>query len=170
MGEPPSFLLLSQIEKSMIKKRYRNHGSITKPFLWQTVFWLLLSLLALVFATLIYFSYQDYVHPKQVYGSWIEIGTPAHLTEVLTFNEQGVFRNERLISTQFAFDGRNIEVTTGGGMAIYQLSGTQRSPQLRRVEPLIPHQRFIREGYEHTISTDPAPTRRSAVSEHFREK
>lgn len=159
-----------KIDESMIKKRYRNYGSASKQVMLQTVFWLLLALLALIFAILIYFSYQDYVHPKHVYGSWIEIGTPNHLTEVLTFNEQGVFRNERLISTQFAFDGRSIEVTTGGGVAIYQLSGTQQSPQLRRVEPLIPHQRFIREGYEHTVSTDPTPTRRTAVSEHFREQ
>ncbi|NAW68804.1 DUF2850 domain-containing protein [Vibrio sp. V27_P1S3P104] len=154
----------------MNKPRYRHYPSTSKQILLQTVFWLVLAFLALIFSMLIYFSYQDYTHPKHVYGSWIEIGTPPHLTEVLTFNEQGVFRNERLISTQFGFDGRSIEVTTGSGITIYQLSGTQKSPQLRRIEPLIPHQRFIREGYEHTISTDPTPTRRSAVSEHFREQ
>lgn len=154
----------------MTQKPYRKSTLVSKPFMFQILFWLLFVLIILAITILALLSYRNYTHPKHVYGSWFEIGTPSHLTEVLTFNEQGVFRNERLISTQFEFDGQRIKVTTGGGTSTYLLSGTRHSPQLRRVEPLVPHQQFIREGYEHTVATNdnPIPTRRSAVSEHFR--
>lgn len=153
--------------KKKSRKTYRTDGP---SFLFKVFFWLTLGLLAIGFTLLIIVSYRDYINPKHVHGSWIEIGTPSHLTEVLTFNEQGVFRDHRLIATQFEFDGKSISVTTGSGLTVYQLSGTVDSPQLRRVQPLLPHQRFIRAGYEHTISTDPTPSRRSAISEHFRER
>lgn len=152
------------------KKPSRKYRLDSQSFLFKVLFWLILSLLAVGFALLIIVSYRDYINPKNVHGSWIEIGAPSHLTEVLTFNEQGVFRDHRLIATQFEFDGKTIAIRTGTGETLYQLSGTTDSPQLRRVEPPLPHQRFIRAGYEHTISTEPGPSRRSAVSEHFRER
>ncbi|MGD8118976.1 DUF2850 domain-containing protein [Vibrio sp. TRT 29B02] len=130
-------------------------------------------LLALGFSSLLYFSYQDYVHPKHVYGRWIEVGAPPYQTEVLTLNAQGVFRNDRLIATQFDFDGKRITVSTGGGTSIYQVAGTFNSPQLRRLQPNSPTQRFVKEGYENTIDMDgggSAKNRRSALSDHFSEK
>ncbi|MEF1283808.1 MULTISPECIES: DUF2850 domain-containing protein [unclassified Vibrio] len=130
-------------------------------------------LLALGFSSLLYFSYQDYVHPKHVYGRWIEVGAPPYQTEVLTLNAQGVFRNDRLIATQFDFDGKRITVSTGGGTSVYQVAGTFNSPQLRRLQPNSPTQRFVKEGYENTIDMDgggSAKNRRSALSDHFSEK
>ncbi|MEF1256171.1 DUF2850 domain-containing protein [Vibrio sp. M260112] len=130
-------------------------------------------LLALGFSSLLYFSYQDYVHPKHVYGQWIEVGAPPYQTEVLTLNAQGVFRNDRLIATQFDFDGKRITVSTGGGTSVYQVAGTFNSPQLRRLQPNSPTQRFVKEGYENTIDMDgggSAKNRRSALSDHFSEK
>lgn len=130
-------------------------------------------LLALGFSSLLYFSYQDYVHPKHVYGRWIEVGAPPYQTEVLTLNAQGVFRNDRLIATQFDFDGKRITVSTGGGASVYQVAGTFNSPQLRRLQPNSPTQRFVKEGYENTIDMDgggSAKNRRSALSDHFSEK
>ena len=129
--------------------------------------------LALGFSSLIYFSYQDYVDPKHVHGTWVEIGTPPYNTETLTFNESGVFRNHRLITTNFEFDGEKIFVTTGSGRAIYQIAGTFNSPQLRRLEPTIPVQRFIKEGYEDTVDMEGgggAKQRRAALTEHFGNK
>lgn len=129
--------------------------------------------LAVAFAALLFFSYNDYVHPKNVYGRWIEIGTPGYNTEVLTFNERGVYRNDRLITTTFDFDGKVITVTTGGGISIYQIAGTFKSPQLRRLEPNSPTQRFIKAGYEDTVDMGrggSAKNRRAALSEHFSSK
>ncbi len=146
---------------------------ISKANMFRIVFWSGLSLLACAFATLLLFSYKDYVNPEQVYGSWIEIGTPSYQTEILTFNEQGVFRNSRLVSTNFEYDGKNIEVETGLGRMTYQIAGTRNSPQLKRVEPTIPIQRFIKEGYEDTIEEGEGTAgqaRRSALSAHFNEK
>ncbi len=129
--------------------------------------------LAVAFAVLLFVSYKDYTHPKHVYGRWIEIGTPEYNTEILTFNERGVYRNDRLITTNFGFDGKIVTVTTGGGISIYQIAGTFKSPQLRRLEPNSPTQRFIKAGYEDTVDMGgggSAKNRRAALSEHFSSK
>ncbi|KGY14196.1 hypothetical protein NM22_01695 [Vibrio tubiashii] len=129
--------------------------------------------LAVCFSSLLYFSYQDYTHPKHVYGKWIEIGAPKYKTEVLTLNEKGVYRNNRLVATQFAFDGKRITVETGRGNSVYQLAGTFKSPQLKRLVPNSPTQRFIKAGYEDTIDMEgggAAKNRRAALSDHFGEK
>ncbi|WP_070969767.1 DUF2850 domain-containing protein [Vibrio sonorensis] len=131
------------------------------------------ALLAVGFSLLLYFSYQDYVHPRHVYGKWIEIGTPKYNTEVLTLNANGVWRNGRFVTTQFDFNGQEITIQTGNGIAIYQLSGTFESPQLKRVNPKMPLQRFIKQGYEHTVDMEgsgSANNRRAVLSQHFKEK
>lgn len=146
---------------------------MTKSSAIKTAAIVLFITLTLGFASLLYFSYQDYVHPKHVYGQWIEIGAPPYQTEILTLNAQGVFRNGRLIATQFEFDGKKITVSTGGGTSIYQLAGTFSSPQLRRLQPNSPTQRFVKEGYEDTIDMEgggSAKNRRSALSDHFGNK
>lgn len=127
-------------------------------------------LLAVGFGSLLYFSYQDYVHPKHVYGRWIEVGAPPYQTEVLELNASGVFRNERLVATHFDFDGKQVFIETGNGIAIYQIAGTFDSPQLRRLQPNSPTQRFIKEGFEETIDMEgggSAKNRRSALADHF---
>ncbi len=128
-----------------------------------------LGVTALAFGALIFFGYQSYTNPNQVYGSWIEINAPDYHTEVLTLNEQGVFRNHRLVSTNFEYDGKKIKVETGDGLSVYMISGTEKSPQLKRIEPVSPAQRFIKEGYEETVSSDgrTSELRRNALSQHF---
>ncbi len=119
---------------------------------------------------LLYVSYQTYRDPNKIYGEWIEIGTPTYQTERLTFSPDGVYRNHRLIATTFDFNGTVITLRTGSGKTAYQTSGSELSPQLRRIEPLVPDQRFIRKGFEHTVKVSEmgvAPTRRAALSQHF---
>lgn len=143
---------------------------MTKGSMFKTLAVVVFTILTLGFGGLIYFSYQDYVDPKHVYGSWIEIGAPPYKTEVLTLNEQGVFRNDRLVATQFEFDGEQILIKTGQGTAIYQIAGTFSSPQLRRIQPNSPTQRFIKQGFEETIDMSgegSTKNRRSALSNHF---
>lgn len=145
---------------------------MAKKWVVKTVFWSSLVILGSIFATLLYVSYQDYVNPKHVFGTWIEIGAPSYQTEVLRFNEQGVFRNDRLISTQFKFDGVKITIDTGSGTFIYELTGNVNSPQLKRLVPVNPLQRFIRAGYEHTVNdqgSHAAQVRRAALYDHFNE-
>ncbi|PFG58616.1 uncharacterized protein DUF2850 [Vibrio sp. ES.051] len=118
----------------------------------------------------IHLSYQDYSDPGKVYGEWIEIGAPPYQTERLTFSADGVYRNHRLITTEFEFDGKVITLHTGLGKTAYQISGSHLSPQLRRITPLVPDQRFIRKGFEHTVQgseTGVASQRRAALSDHF---
>nr|WP_039948594.1 DUF2850 domain-containing protein [Vibrio ichthyoenteri] len=125
------------------------------------------------FIVAIYFSYQDYINPKHVHGRWIEIGTANYNQDTLDLNSNRVFRNQRLITTQFEFDGNQVVITTGAGASIYQLTGTFNSPQLRRLQPNSPTQRFIKEGFEHTVDMEGgglAKRRRAALAEHFSEK
>lgn len=142
-----------------------------KKWVLKSLFWIVLFTIAAGFATLLLVSYQEYTSPKNVYGSWIEIGTPSYSTEVLTLNTNGVFRNNRLVSTQFEYDGEQIVINTGIGVTIYQLTGTTNSPQLKRIKPAMPLQRFIKQGYESTVeineNNDPSKNRRSALSDHF---
>lgn len=126
--------------------------------------------LTIGFSSLLYFSYQDYINPKHVYGRWVEIGTPPYNTEILELSESGVLRNERLIATHFEFDGKNVYVTTGEGTSVYQITGTFDSPQLKRMQPNSPRQRFVKEGYEDSVKDGGAKNRRAALSEHFSSK
>ncbi|MFV0448580.1 MAG: DUF2850 domain-containing protein [Vibrio sp.] len=141
---------------------------MSKEAIFKSVFATTLSIAALLCGALIYFGYQDYTNPSQVYGSWIEINAPEYRTEVLTLNDQGVFRNHRLISTSFEYDGKNIKIDTGQGRSIYALAGTNNSPQLKRIQPASPIQRFIKQGFEDTIDLQSSSeTRRSEISHHF---
>lgn len=118
----------------------------------------------------LYASYVDYIDPNKIYGEWIEIGAPPYQTELLNFTPDGVFRNHRLIATQFEFDGKRITLNTGLGITAYQVSGSHLSPQLRRVKPALPEQRFVSKGFEHTVQgseTGAASKRRAALSDHF---
>ncbi|HHB1594367.1 TPA: DUF2850 domain-containing protein [Vibrio campbellii] len=126
-----------------------------------------------VISYLLYASYLDYIDRDKIYGEWIEIGAPPYQTEHLSFTSNGVFRNHRLIATQFEFDGKVITLNTGLGKTEYQLSGSHLSPQIRRIEPHFPDQRFILKGFEHTVQgseTGAASKRRAALSEHFGRK
>ncbi|MGR5132421.1 DUF2850 domain-containing protein [Vibrio alfacsensis] len=121
----------------------------------------------------LYASYTDYIDPNKIYGEWIEIGAPPYQTEHLNFTPDGVFRNHRLIATQFEFDGKQITLNTGLGKTAYQISGSHLSPQLRRVKPALPEQRFVSKGFEHTVQgseTGAASKRRAALSNHFGSK
>jgi hypothetical protein len=86
-------------------------------------------------SSLFYSSYQNYIDPEKVYGTWLEMGVPDHRREVLVLNQDGVFKNDHLISTTFEFDGTRIYITTGIGITIYQITGTISEPQLKRISP-----------------------------------
>jgi len=123
---------------------------------------------ALACGSIIYFSYLSYINPKQVYGSWVELNAPDYRQEILTLNDKGVFRNNRLVSTSFEYDGKNIEIKTGKGRAIYALAGTTSSPQLKRIQPALPVQRFIKHGFENTVDIKSgSEIRRSSIQGHF---
>lgn len=123
------------------------------------------------FTTLIYYSYKDYVDPKHVYGDWIEIGAPTYDTDIITLNRTGVYKNNRLVTTNFEFNGKQISIKTGGGETIYAVAGSLKSPQLKRISPETPSQRLIKKGYENTVDMSGgiggAKARRAALSDHF---
>ncbi len=106
---------------------------------------------------------------KQVYGEWIEVGVPPYQTDHLILSANGVYRNHRLVSTQFRFDGNKIAITTGNGTTIYRLIGGEEVPQLKRLQPESPVQVLVKKGYEHKVTTTPggASQRREALSDHF---
>ncbi|MBA5761003.1 DUF2850 domain-containing protein [Vibrio sp. 404] len=125
------------------------------------------------FSILIYSSYQQYIAPNNVYGRWLEVGTASYNRSSIEFNQNGVFRNQRMVATQFEFDGQQIHVETGSGISIYQLTRAKDTPQLKRIQPNSPTQRFVKQGYEHLIDMEAvgiAKQRRAALANHFNEK
>ncbi len=129
-------------------------------------------MVASLISILLYKSHKDHVDPSRIYGNWKEIGAPLQRTEILTFSPQGVHRDHRLIATSYEFDGRMVKVVTGSGQWVYERVGTERSPQLKRLTPALPPQRFILEGYETTVNMDGGgvgigQNRRAALREHF---
>lgn len=129
-------------------------------------------LLSLVLVIVIAFitNQKTYVAPDNIHGEWIEIGTPLRQTEVLEFSELGVHRDHKLIATKYQFNGRIATVKTGSGLWIYEKAGSSSSPQLRRIKPSLPPQRFILNGYQHTLpeaGQRAGTNRRDAVKKHF---
>ncbi|MGC9460289.1 DUF2850 domain-containing protein [Vibrio genomosp. F10] len=142
---------------------------MTKEQIIKSAIFSVIAILSVSFSSLIYFSYQNFINPEHVYGNWIEIGSPKYDTDILLLSDSGVYRNKRLITTRFDFNGEKIEIETGKGMFIYELAGTPNSPQLKRIYPNSPTKRFIKEGYEDTVSNESGggKNRRAALSEHF---
>ena len=79
--------------------------------------------------------------------------------------------NHRLIATSFDFDGKIVTISTGSGTTVYTISGTYDSPRLKRLEPSVPSQQFIKEGYEDTAAGDTHSVmqqRRASLAEQFK--
>lgn len=97
----------------------------------------------------IFSSYNASVDPKNIYGNWVELHVLDSRQVIINFNEQGVYRNSHLISTSFIYNGRIIQFSTGDGETTYRITGTQNTPQLKRVQPETPPQILVREEDEH---------------------
>ncbi|GAD74576.1 DUF2850 domain-containing protein [Vibrio azureus] len=158
-----------------------THKAESKPYLHslssnkQPYYWKMLGVVifCLVIAAILKVgigAYSNFIAPNNVYGQWVEIDAPPSQTERLTLSPEGVFRNDRLIATQFDFDGTFITINHSIGESIYKLSGSYVSPQLHRITPPLPRQRFTLKS-EQDAKVDSASSsqvqRRAALSEHF---
>jgi len=114
--------------------------------------------------TLIFLSYQNYVNPKHIYGTWVEFNVLASRQDILVFGDNGVSRNDHLITTRFKYDGKTITFTTGEGKTVYRIAGTKNIPQLKRMQPKSPPQILIRQEDEKKIESEKATTLRPKVS------
>jgi hypothetical protein len=101
--------------------------------------------------TMLYQNYQEYIDPQVLYGKWIEIHVLSDRKETLVISKHGIFRNDKLVTTHFKYDGSEISFTTGEGEYRYQWNESLTSPQLKRLEPSKPEQTLIKKGYEDTL-------------------
>lgn len=153
----------------MMANQAKNH----KDFFAKALLYGFLTMGAIVISVAGYSAYLahlQFIHPSNVYGEWVEIGSPPYQTDTLSFSESGVIKNHRLISTQFEFDGKVISVETGSGTSLYQLAGTYNSPRLNRLQPAAPSQRFVKKGYEHTakmLEGSAVQARRESLADQF---
>ncbi len=99
-----------------------------------------------------YLAYLDYVDHTRVHGEWIEIGAPSYSTDILVINAKGVYKNSRLITNQFKFDGSHVYIGTGAGNTVYKLTESFGLPQLHRTVPATPNKKFIKKGYEKRVT------------------
>jgi len=105
-----------------------------------------------------------------LFGSWIEVGAPKYNTDTYTINKSGVYKNSRLLTTNYQFDGSELVVETGGGRYVYLLE-TKDSPQLKRVHPRLPQLQLVKKGYEHTVDMEGSSyMRKDEVGHYFKTK
>ena len=153
------------MEKKSIKSRDLFVNSLHYNFL---LVGFMIALTAIYFANQ---AHQQSVSKSNVYGTWIEVAAPPYNTDTLTLSDNGVIMNHRLIATSFDFDGKIVTISTGSGTTVYTISGTYDSPRLKRLEPSVPSQQFIKEGYEDTAAGDTHSVmqqRRASLAEQFK--
>lgn len=117
-----------------------------------------------------YFAYLDYVDHKRVHGEWIEIGAPSYSTDVLIISAKGVYKNSRLITNQFKFDGSHVYIGTGAGHTVYKLTESFGLPQLHQIVPATPNKKFIKKGYEKELQDNAKPARFEMLRKVIQEK
>ncbi|MFA0015466.1 DUF2850 domain-containing protein [Vibrio lentus] len=89
-----------------------------------------------------YITLQSFKHPKHVYGHWLEVDVPPYLAEELIFSPEGVYRNDRLITTHFGFDGEEVQIQTGQGLFVFTLVIKDSSSRLIQIHPSFPIKTF----------------------------
>lgn len=91
----------------------------------------------------------SYTNPKNVYGTWVELNVLESIQEVIVLNEDGVYRNDHLVTTRFDYDGESVKFVTGNGDTVYRVTGTPKLPELKRIEPETPQQILVRKEDQH---------------------
>ncbi|MDA9558290.1 DUF2850 domain-containing protein [Vibrio sp.] len=136
-----------------------------------------LIILAMMFASGLFsylimysFSHLDRSHFKQVEGEWLEIDAPPYNQDVLAIREDGIYKNGKLLTSQYTVGRHQIRFETLNGVFIYEKAGTRNAPKLKRVQPEFPKQRFIQKGFEHTLDVKQRTESASAaLADHFKQ-
>lgn len=141
--------------------------------LFKAVFFSISFVILVVSGVYGYDAYKAYTDPSNVYGKWVEVGTPTYQTEILQLSDKGVYRNNHLISTTFEFSGSTVSISTGEGVTEYEFTGGESAPQLKRIKPSMPEQLLVKHGYEAKVEategSNGSHDRRLMLSEHFKE-
>lgn len=90
------------------------------------------------------YFYQQSVDPRKVYGVWVEVDAPPYQSDTLELSSSGVVINNRLVSTSFEFDGKQVTIITGEGATVYVVTGPFDSPRLKRIVPVSPIKQFAK--------------------------
>ena len=90
------------------------------------------------------YFHQQSVDPRKVYGVWVEVDAPPYQSDTLELSSSGVVINNRLVSTSFEFDGKQVIIITGEGAMVYVVTGPFDSPRLKRIVPVSPIKQFAK--------------------------
>lgn len=103
-------------------------------------------LFAIPLAIVCVFGYfhQQSADPRKVYGVWVEVDAPPYQSDTLELSSSGVVINNRLVSTSFEFDGKQITIITGEGTTVYVVTRPFDSPRLKRTVPVSPLKQFAK--------------------------
>ncbi len=72
--------------------------------------------------------YIEQSYPKTaIYGTWSEEKVAKYAKEELTLGSEGVSRNGNLVSTEFSYDGKYLEFTTGEGLHRYRFTNEAKT-------------------------------------------
>lgn len=136
------------------------------------IIWLFILLTIIV--SISYLSYQyhlAHIDKSRVYGKWIELGAPPHVTDIFYLKPDGVMAENRYMASSFEFDGQVVSFYSGDTLYEYQLFG-DNDERLRRIAGGTYSASFVKEGYQDTILKvqGPGAARRGAVAEHFQDR
>ncbi|MGF1740146.1 DUF2850 domain-containing protein [Vibrio profundum] len=148
----------------------RKTGKINQKA-FKTFVMVALALLALELTYIAYSILNPPLNREDIYGTWIEIGGPAEQTELLTIRSTGVYKNNHLVTTQFQLDGNKVTVKTGYGRTVYEVIQDEGIPRLKKIEPRLPKEQWVKKGYEKMIdSTGGAFMRQEELSYYFKHR
>lgn len=100
----------------------KKKGLTTITMLKVTLVFLLIVLAGVVIAIGTHLGSNKKTGKADLFGAWIEVGAPKYNTDTYVINGSGVYKNSRLLTTNYQFDGTELIVETGGGRYVYVLS------------------------------------------------
>ena len=111
--------------------------------------------MALTLAVVMFSRYEeDRTSPTHIYGEWIEQNVPAYARDRFVVREEGIYVEERIVDTDYVFDGKSLTYTYQGKEYKYVIKDENASV-MQRVAPLHYHSLFYLVGkYQPKEETD----------------
>ncbi len=78
---------------------------------------------------------EDKTNPEHIYGKWVEQNVPDYVRDSFVVSDEGVYIEERLIDTDYIFDGKSLTYTYQGKEYKYLIKDS-KATVMQRVSPL----------------------------------
>ncbi len=98
--------------------------------------------------------------PSVIYGEWLETNAPSYDTDTFIIKENGIFTNNRMITSQYEFNGSKLSYYIGDTLYSYQIVDRDKT-LMKRSTPHPARIQFVKKGsLAHHKIINPEPKRR----------